>query len=72
MPPYVICGSASGLREDDLDAADLPVELACHSADDWARHVRPGAVARGRQLQGQLKFIAAVPWRPAIEWIVTA
>ena len=34
-------GSAVDLRELNLDAEDLPVEMACHTADSWVRHVRP-------------------------------
>jgi hypothetical protein len=30
---WVCNGSAAGLRELDLDAADLPVERLCHTAD---------------------------------------
>jgi hypothetical protein len=39
-----------GLREDDLDVADLPVKLAGYTADDRARHVRPLPVAVDRHL----------------------
>jgi hypothetical protein len=34
-------GSTAGLRELNIDAVGLPVELACHAADDWVRHGRP-------------------------------
>jgi hypothetical protein len=44
-------GSAAALREDDLDAAELPIELACPPADDRVRHVRPVAVVDERQPQ---------------------
>jgi len=34
-------GSTADPRELDLDAVDLPVELACQTADDRVQHVRP-------------------------------
>jgi hypothetical protein len=41
-------GSTAGLRELNLDAADLSVEKACHTADDQARHGRPGGAPPDR------------------------
>lgn len=41
IPVHVADGSAADLRELNLDAVDLPVEMACHTADSWVRHVRP-------------------------------
>ena len=49
-------GSWAGLHQLNLDAEDLPVDLACRTADDRVRLGRPSAVAHGRQLQGSLKF----------------
>lgn len=45
-------GSAADLREHDLDAVHLPVELACHAADNRDRHVRQGAVVDQGRLSG--------------------
>ena len=45
-------GSTAGLHQLNLDAVNPPVELACHTADDQARHVRPVPVAGQGQLQG--------------------
>jgi hypothetical protein len=49
---YVSSGSATDLRELDLDAVDLPAEQACHTVDDWVRHVRPSAGGGHRQVPG--------------------
>jgi hypothetical protein len=38
---YVADGSAADVRELDLDAVELPVKQACHTADDWLRLGRP-------------------------------
>jgi hypothetical protein len=44
-------GSTAGLHQLNLDAVDLPVELTCHTADDWVRHGRPFPDARDRLVQ---------------------
>jgi len=56
-------GSAAGLHQLNLYAVDLPVELACHTAEDWVRHCRPIPVVRARPLSSKSKGIklTAVP-----------
>jgi hypothetical protein len=54
-------GSTAGLRELDLVAADLSVELAWHTADDQARHGRPLPVACHGQLPSASSRYFTVP-----------
>ena len=53
-------GSAAGLREDDLDAVDLPVDRAARYSTSVGSGPWPSAAAGERRRPSELKFIASI------------